>query len=309
MSLIRVLGNRFRFFHSNVGPVQSHIFDRQVRAFGEDMQRNLQNLHIGVVGAGGIGSSVIEQFIRLGVGELSVWDPDVFSIHNVNRVYGSRVNDAWKPKTEIVARQGERIGLGTKFNLFRSTIAFRQAAEKLRHCDVVFGCTDDHHGRSILNKLALFYYIPVLDSAVEIDSQNGTIRSIIGRVTNLFPGNACLRCRGRIDPNQANAEALWLTDRNEYDRLRKVGYVPELGTVAPAVISFTTAVATTAINDFLQRLTGFAGDCRHSEILNLFHEFEIRLNRRVPGETCFCTAPKFWGKGDSKRFLEVLWPD
>ena len=42
------------------------VFDRQVRAFGADIQELLATLRIGIVGNGGTGSPVAEQLIRLG---------------------------------------------------------------------------------------------------------------------------------------------------------------------------------------------------------------------------------------------------
>jgi tRNA A37 threonylcarbamoyladenosine dehydratase len=51
----------------------------------------LSNLNVGIVGAGGTGSALAEQLIRLGIGNLIVIDDDVFKSSNINRVYGSRV--------------------------------------------------------------------------------------------------------------------------------------------------------------------------------------------------------------------------
>ena len=70
--------------------------------------------------------------------------------------------------------------------------------EEFRTCDAIFGCTDDEWGRSLLTRLAIYYAIPVFDMGVKIDSEDGIIRSINGRVTTLLPGTACLYCRGRI---------------------------------------------------------------------------------------------------------------
>jgi molybdopterin/thiamine biosynthesis adenylyltransferase len=307
---VRVIGERYRLFASDEfqQAASNPIFDRQVRAFGPDIQRVLSSLHVGVVGAGGIGSCTIEQLVRVGVGEISVWDDDEFDPSNANRVYGSRVNDAWRQKVDIVERETRRKGLATRLHTHPAKIARVESARALRDCDIVFGCTDDNYGRSILNRLSLWYYIPVIDTAVAFDSALGRIRSITGRVTVLQPGNACLRCRGRITQSAINAESIVYSDPKEYERLRKIGYVQELGAIAPAVISFTTAVSSLAINEFLHRLTGFRGESSATEFLFLFDEAEIRANCRPPDPNCYCSSTKFWGKGDEEdRFLGVLW--
>jgi ThiF family len=68
---IRIIGNRFRFHRNNETPPDERFFQRQVLAFGNPLQSVLKNIHVGVVGVGGTGSSVVEQLIRLGVGRIT----------------------------------------------------------------------------------------------------------------------------------------------------------------------------------------------------------------------------------------------
>src|SRR5262249_49331997 len=240
------------------------LYDRQVRAFGGGVQGILSNLTVGVVGAGGTGSAVTEQLIRLGTGKLLVFDGDTLDDSNLTRVYGSGREQVGLKKVRIVEQSAGRIGLGTAIVPVDKPITYRSAAELLRDCDVVFGCTDDQWGRSILTRLALYYYIPVFDMGVRIDSENGMIRSVQGRVTTLMPGNACLFCRHRLDANMVASEAIAATDPAAAARLRREGYIPEIEGVAPAVISFTTSVASWAVCELLHRLTGLMGAERTS---------------------------------------------
>jgi hypothetical protein len=92
--------------------------------------------------------------------------------------------------------------------IFQKHITSPETAKALRDCDVIFGCTDDEWGRSILSKLAIDYYIPVLDMGVKIDSMEGSIISVQGRVTTLLPGAACLFCRGRITAEGVRAQVI-----------------------------------------------------------------------------------------------------
>lgn len=199
ISPVRVIGSRFRFQTATaaVDPTPLEFFDRQVRAFGPEVQRLLAQLHIGVVGAGGTGSAVFEQLVRLGVGTISLFEHDSFELSNVNRVYGSGIRDDGRPKADIAYENAERIGLGTRVFRFGS-ILDEEMALRLCLCDLVFGCTDKQAPRGILNQLALRYLIPVIDMGVVVDSDNGKIRSVDGRVTTLYPGEACLFCRKRI---------------------------------------------------------------------------------------------------------------
>ena len=309
VDLIRVVGQRLKFYpHPKSSLSYPDFFDRQVRAFGGEVQALLKNMTIGIVGTGGTGSAVAEQLIRLGVGTLCIFDGESFEKTNVNRVYGSRLTDEGKKKIEIIQRLAKNIGLGTIIKPVDRPIVHQEVAQQLRICDVIFGCTDDHWGRSILCRLATYYYIPVFDMGVKIDSEQNVIKSIQGRVTILFPGNACLFCRERINSDMISSESLEFANPETARERRKEGYLPELPDTAPSVVSFTSAIAATAVNEFLHKLTGFMGSERKSnEILQLFDQNEIRKNTRLSNEECFCGDNVTIGRGDVKPFLDMRW--
>ncbi|HJZ90605.1 MAG TPA: ThiF family adenylyltransferase [Gemmataceae bacterium] len=308
ISRIRVIGRRFTFIDDQPDDqAVPEIFDRQVRAFGPDTQRLLARLHIGVIGAGGTGSAVMEELVRLGVGTMSVFDRDVFDETNVNRVYGSSVRDAGRNKAGIAADSARRTGLQTEVRVYSEHITVHETAMRLRECDLVFGCTDRHAPRAILVQLALRYYIPVIDTGVKIDSHEGKIRGVTGRVTTLMPGEACLFCRERTSADAIRLETLSPDERRS---LVSEGYAPELETPAPAVIPFTTAVAAQAVTELLHRLTGFMGEERRSsEVLLAISESRVRTNRQSPNPECLCAERSVWGRGDGKRFLNMSWPE
>jgi len=306
---VRIIGKRFRFWFSsrNRAPIPE-FYDRQVRAFGPDLQRLLGRLRIGVVGAGGTGSAAVEQLTRLGVGELLVSDGQTFDASNVNRLYGSRTIDQDVPKVKIAQRVVADIGLGTKLTILDKPITYRSAFSLLRECDIIFGCTDDEWGRSLLTRASIYYGIPVFDVGVKIDSEGGTIRSIQGRVTTLMPGAACLFCRGRITAERVAIESERATNPEAAARRVREGYAPELEDPAPAVVPFTTTVAASAISELLHRLTGYMGDDRDStELLHLFDTTAIRRNSKSPIPGCFCAPRTSWMRGDTRPLLDTSW--
>lgn len=305
----RIVGRRLRYwFPRELGDGVPNFFDRQVRAFGPDIQRLLGRLRIGLVGAGGTGSCVAEQLIRLGVGSLVVADGERFDPTNVNRVYGSRTIDEDISKVKLIERLAADIGLNTSVEVLDRPISFRSTLSKFRECDVIFGCTDDEWGRSLLTRFAIYYCLPVFDMGVRIDSKDGAIRSIQGRVTTLLPGSACLFCRGRISSQRIRAESIRAVNPQEAAQLEEDGYIPELGDPAPAVIPFTSMIASTAVSEFLHRLTGFLGHERESsEVLHLIDDTKLRTNHRACREDCFCGDQSYWGRGDVEPFLDTTW--
>ncbi|MCP3368692.1 HesA/MoeB/ThiF family protein [Bradyrhizobium cajani] len=306
---IRIIGRRARFWFPKSGTVEvPSFFDRQVRAFGPDIQRLLSRLRVGIVGVGGTGSCVLEQLIRLGVGTIMISDGETFESSNVNRVYGSRVVDDTLAKIKIAQRLAADIGLGTKIELIDKPVSYQSALKRFRECDIVMGCTDDELGRSLLNSFAIYYYVPVFDMGVKIDSEDGVIRSIQGRVTTLMNGAACLHCRGRISAERVAAQAKCETDPEGAKALEDEGYLPELGDPAPAVVAFTTTIAAGAVTEFLHRLTGFMGPDREStEVIFLIDQTRIRTNNIASQHDCFCADSYHWGRGDVRPFLDTTW--
>jgi len=303
---VRVIGQRLKFHDRKEDEHPLPLFfDRQVRAFGPDIQKLLGRLHIGVVGAGGTGSAVTEQLIRLGVGKLSVYDGDEFDPSNVNRVYGSGTGDVGILKTNIFDRNAQRINLGTEIIVHPKHITSQEVAKTLRNCDLVFGCTDKEAPRGILVQLALRYFIPVFDMGVLVKSTDGIIDDVVMRVTTLMPGEACLFCRGRISAKEIMLESL---SEDERAAQAAEGYAPELANRNPAVISFTSATASFAVSELLHRLTGYMGDARvSSEVLVFFDKNRLRTNRQAADDECLCSQRHLWGRGDSRSFLNITW--
>ena len=299
------VGDRIRNWRSTGSDSPREFFDRQVRAFGSGVQSALAELHIGIVGLGGTGSAVAELLCRLGVGRLSLFDGDDLDSTNVNRVIGSTVSDAGTKKVVIAKRHLDAIGVGTRVLALEQHITAEKAATALRDCDVVFGCTDKQRPRAILSALALRYCIPVFDMGVLISSIEGEIVGVNGRVTSLMPGEACLFCRGRISVEGIRIETLSPEERASQER---EGYAPELDSPAPAVVTFTSAVASAAVNELIHRMTGFMGrDRRSSEVLIAFDQSRVRTNRVASREGCMCSDRSIWGRGDGSPFLDMLW--
>jgi molybdopterin/thiamine biosynthesis adenylyltransferase len=302
---VRVVDHRVRLFAAAIDGDAVPMFDRQIRAFGPEGQGLLRHLRVGVVGAGGTGSAVAEQLIRLGVGTIVVIDDDTINDDgsNVTRVWGSTLDDAGVRKVAIVERSAARIGLGSEVIAVNGSINDEETARLLRGCDVVFGCTDDNRGRVTLSRLAYWYLIPVFDMGVQLDSAAGTLRSIDGRITVVGPGAPCLLCRGRIDDDRLAAELLGPAERAAR---AAEGYAIGLDDPNPAVIAYTTAVAAFAVAELLSRLFVDV-EPEPTEHLVAFHFRRIGSNRGRRQDH-WCTDPANLGAGDTVPFLGVTWP-
>jgi len=308
VSRIVIAGDRMaliRDVDSTRPELDDSIFDRNIRAFGSGIQAALSDMRIGVVGCGGTGSAVAEELARLGVGSMLLVDPDVMADSNVTRVYGSTPADVGRPKTEVLAAHLASITPAGNFRVLTGSVLEERVARALTTCDVVFGCTDDNAGRLVLTRLAAHYLVPFIDCGVLISSTASTIDAVHGRVTVQTPGAACLVCRNRIDLARAAGEQLPEEERAER---RREGYLPELQSPAPAVVTFTTAVAAQAVNELLDRFIGFGSTPVPTEILLRFHEREIGRNRLDPKPQHLCDpSAGYLAIGDRDPFLGQLW--
>jgi molybdopterin/thiamine biosynthesis adenylyltransferase len=301
-------GDRFRLTDSynTPGSTLPAIYDRQVRAFGAEVQQTLGHLRVAVVGCGGTGSAVCEQLVRLGVRDILLIDPDIVTESNLTRLYGSRASDVGQAKVNVVRRHLTDIAPSIRCRVIQGSITTLETAKHLVDCDIVYGCTDDNAGRLVLSRLATYLMTLVIDCGVLLSSDaDGELTGIDGRVTVLSPNSACLLCRGRIDLRRAAAELL---APEEQRRLESEGYAPALGRVEPAVVAYTTAVAAAAINELLERLVGFGRDARPSEVLLRIHDREISTNSALPRQGHYCDpAANRQGRGMTEPFLEQVW--
>jgi ThiF family len=282
------------------------IFDRNIRAFGGDVQRILGDLKIMIVGCGGTGSAVAEQLVRLGVRHLILVDPDQLSESNVTRVYGSTPGQLGQPKAQILANHLQAIAPDLSVVVEVSKITVEATARLMTSADVAFGCTDDNAGRLILSRAATYLLLPVIDCGVLLSSDaDNRLIGIDGRVTLMYPGAACLVCRNRVDVARAGTEML-----SPAERIQRIdeGYAPALPGVEPAVVTYTTLVAAYAVSELIERFTRYGPEPPPGEVLIRAHEREVSTNLQNPNPGHYCDpAGNKLGLGDTEPFLEQTW--
>ena len=311
-SLIRFIGSRWRFKSAADHEAASPEFDRQLRVFGRQTMTAIEQLRVGVVGCGGMGSAAAMLLARIGVRRLALFDFDYVDETNLNRLHFSTRSDAnlRRKKVDVVGEGVAQIGLPISVVRIPHNIDDERARNALLSCDVIFGCTDDHLGRNMLNRLAHFYLIPVIDLGLLIQPNGQAGYDVFdGRVTVVQPGYPCQVCRGLIDPSIMLAESLRRNDPVLYEQRRRAGYIVGSPDPSPVVVTFTTEVATMAVNELFQRLSGFRGaDGAASERVRKFEEVKdadtlpagkSRLGCRL------CDRRRYDGRGDMTPFLDT----
>ena len=171
-------------------------FERQTRFFGKKGQKRIRNAHVVVVGAGGIGSHVIQQLAFLGVGGLTIIDPDELEETNRNRLIGSYYCDPipGTKKVYIAERLIHSIDPSIKVKVVPKKLRTKESFTAIKNSDYVFGCVDNDESRFILNELCIAFEIPYFDLASDIKNNHYG-----GRVFINFDENGCLYCYDLLD--------------------------------------------------------------------------------------------------------------
>lgn len=314
VSTFRVIGDRYFFRNLHSREQSQPELARQALVFGNDVNKTLSGLTFTLVGCGGTGSAVAMLLARLGGRNFVLIDDDVVELSNLNRLHGARHSDVEdrRAKVDVVARNIRDIAPTARVQVFKSTVDALECRSALLSSDVVFGCTDDNRGRILINRLAYFYLIPVIDLGLAIEvSKTPPYRllALDGRVTCIGPGETCLLCRGVVSPRLAREEALKAADPVEYARQKAEAYVIGEGNPSPAVVTFTTEVATMALNELLQRLQGFRGAVGSTPSrTRQFHRMHDLRPADAPQEDCLvCGTDLYWGVGDVVPFLDQVW--
>lgn len=304
---VSISGSQMRFMdrHSLLADRGSDL-DRQARVFGELFNEQIQALRVLIVGAGGTGSPLAVMLARAGLRCPVILDPDIVEDTNLHRLHGARLCDVGRPKAEVVADHINGMGLGTSAIGMQGNILDTAHRDLMVSADLVFCCTDDHAGRLLLNRFAYFYEIPVIDIGLAIERSGSGIRDMTGRVTTLYPGAACLLCRNIVDPARARAEELRRHDPEAFRQQVDDGYILGGGDPEPAFISMTTSVATMAMEEMLQLMTGFrdAGGTVTQRLRRFQVPEDRRTGAKIDPDCPVCGESEFWGIGDITPFLD-----
>jgi molybdopterin/thiamine biosynthesis adenylyltransferase len=210
----------------------------------------------------------------------------------------------------VVGESIANLGMDTTILRYALPVDDPACREVLVSCDLIFGCTDDHLGRNLLNKLAHFYYIPIIDMGLSIEPDTSGVgySAFDGRVTVVQPGYPCQICRKLIEPAIMLAESQRRTDPATYRERVRAGYIVGLADPNPVVVTFTTELAAMAVNELFQRLNGYRGEegsC--AERVRRFNEVkdaDIVPSGRAQPNCPVCGHRKYDGRGDVTPFLD-----
>jgi adenylyltransferase/sulfurtransferase len=128
-------------------------YSRQIfiEEIGLEGQRKIMNSKVLVIGAGGLGSPVIQYLAAAGVGTLGVADFDAVELHNLNRQIIHNENSVGKSKVKSAEEFVKSLNHQINFIGIESKINESNAEEIFSQFDIIIDGSDNFKTRYLVN--------------------------------------------------------------------------------------------------------------------------------------------------------------
>lgn len=170
-----------------------------LKEIGGEGQRRLLDAHVAVIGAGGIGSPVIQYLAAAGVGRLTVIDDDIVALSNLQRQTLFGTVDVGSAKTAVAAGAVARLNADVHFIAAQKRLTAENAATLLRDASVVVDGCDNFPTRLAVADATLEMRVPLVSAAV------GQFEGQLAVYRGWETGKPCYRCLVGGDPDRPDA--------------------------------------------------------------------------------------------------------
>jgi molybdopterin/thiamine biosynthesis adenylyltransferase len=137
-----------------------------------------------IIGAGGLGGTVLELLTRMGIGKLIIADKDIIVDSNLNRQILSTETNLEQNKTEVAVKRVKEINSSVEI-IGHSVFINSDNVEKIiEGAEVVVDALDNLPSRFVLQKACRVLKIPLV---------HGAIAGFNGQLTTIFPEDKGLK--------------------------------------------------------------------------------------------------------------------
>lgn len=132
-------------------------YSRQIQMadFGIQSQERLKTARVLVIGAGGLGCSVIQYLSAAGVGNITIVDGDIVAESNLQRQILYTANDVGKYKAQQAAIRASELNSFIQLHSVPSFLNTQLAFELITNTDLVIDCTDNLGTRYLINDVCV----------------------------------------------------------------------------------------------------------------------------------------------------------
>ncbi|MEM4566650.1 MAG: HesA/MoeB/ThiF family protein [Archaeoglobaceae archaeon] len=158
-------------------------YSRQIEILGVKGQEKLLSSSVLIVGAGGLGSAVIQYLAAAGVGRLGIVDGDIVEKSNLQRqtIHAGNIGIN---KAESACAFVEKLNPDVAVDVYPYQLTPKNVERIIKPYDIVVGCLDNFRVRFIINDASILFGKPFVHSAVY---------AFEGELSTFF-GKPCYRC-------------------------------------------------------------------------------------------------------------------
>lgn len=161
-------------------------YSRQLLTLGLEVQERIFSLKVLVAGCGALGSTLVEELARLGVGDITVVDPDLVEEPNLHRTHLFTERDVGRPKAEVCSERAREINPDVRVTPVLDVVDNSNAEELIKGKDFVFDALDNVNSRLILNDACVKKGVPLIYGGVS--GEYGSAMIVVPKAT------PCLSC-------------------------------------------------------------------------------------------------------------------
>jgi adenylyltransferase/sulfurtransferase len=158
-----------------------------LKEIGARGQAALARGRVLIVGAGGLGSPVLQYLAGAGVGHLGIVDADTLEASNLHRQPIFALADVGEQKAELALAAVKRINPTVHVEVHATRLDADNALELVRGYDVVVDCSDNFRTKYLINDAAVLAHRPAVFASVY--QYEGQLQ-----VYKPDERHACLRC-------------------------------------------------------------------------------------------------------------------
>lgn len=143
----------------------SEIFRRTEMLFGSEAVARFEGYHVALFGVGGVGGYVAEALGRSGIGEITLVDPDVVSVSNINRQIIALHSTVGQYKTQVMKQRLEDINPSIRVHARNCFFTADNAQEiDFSRFDYIADAIDTVSSKLLLAQIACEQDIPIIAS-------------------------------------------------------------------------------------------------------------------------------------------------
>ena len=133
-------------------------------------QKLINNLRIGVIGAGAVGNELIKNLLLIGVGSIDVFDYDTVELSNLTRSVFLRESDCGTNKSLALVSRAQELYSACTLSAMEGSIFDTLKLSKAKQYDVMIGAVDNTEARLRINDIALIAGCDWINLAIDARS-------------------------------------------------------------------------------------------------------------------------------------------